>query len=114
MNTETPNLTLTDAAIHHIQQQLLKKGHGIGIRLSVKETGCTGYSYLIDLIDEPKTDDIELNIQDGLSIFVAPDAIKFIQGSEIDYIKKGLNYQFEFRNPNVTAMCGCGESFRID
>lgn len=114
MNEQTIDLNLTDAAVAHIKQQIAKKGHGLGIRLSVKESGCTGFSYIVDLVDEAKSTDIQISVADDLSVFVPEDCVRYVQGSEIDYIKKGLNYQFEFRNPNVTAMCGCGESFRID
>ena len=91
---------------------LVKRGHGVGLRVGVKPTGCSGYSYVVNYADEIEGDDVVFEDR-GVKIVVDPEALKLIDGTEVDFIKNGLNEAFSFRNPNVTGECGCGESFNI-
>lgn len=105
-------ISLTENAKSRFKQQLQERGKGIGIRLGVTKTGCSGYAYQIEFADEWRNED-HLNIVDDLYIWVTQDAHKYLDGMTIDYIKKGLNEKFEFINPNESSRCGCGESFTV-
>ena len=105
-------ITLTERAAKKVKNQLQKRGHGQGLRVGVKTTGCSGLAYVLEYVDEPKTGD-ECIICEGCKIFVDPRSCPYIQGLEIDYVRNGLNEGFEFKNPNERDRCGCGESFRI-
>lgn len=105
-------ITITEAASKKIQQQMLKRGHGLGIRLGVRTTGCSGLAYVLEYVDVLESgDDAELH--DGFSVIVNRKDQPYLAGLEIDYVRQGLNEGFEFRNPNEKDRCGCGESFRI-
>ena len=107
-------ITLTDAAAAHIINVIKKRGHGIGFRISVKQTGCSGYMYVPEIIDVKKPTDIELSIIDGLTVFVDPECRSIIDGTVLDYVKKDLGMeQLQFNNPNAVGLCGCGESFKL-
>lgn len=106
-------VTLTDSAIKHVKAQLVKRGTGLGLRLGVKHTGCSGYAYVVDYVDEAHTDDHIYSISDGLAVYVAPESLPYVKGTRLDYITQGLNSGFEFHNPNVKDTCGCGESFSV-
>ena len=112
IQSETP-ITMTEAAIRHVKSQIAKRGSGIGVRLGVKKVGCSGYAYVVDFIDEPKADDHVYPVVDGLAVYVDPESLPFVRGTQLDYVRQGLNEGFEFNNPNVKDMCGCGESFSI-
>ena len=105
-------ITVTNIASKKIQQQLLKRGHGLGLRIGVKTTGCSGLAYVLEYVDEPQPNDqcIDCN---GCKVFVDPKSCPYLTGLEIDYVRNGLNEGFEFRNPNERDSCGCGESFRV-
>lgn len=105
-------ISLTENAKSRFKQQLQERGKGIGIRLGVTKTGCSGYAYQIEFADEWRNED-HLNIVDDLYIWVTQDAHKYLDGMTIDYIRKGLNEKFEFINPNESSRCGCGESFTV-
>lgn len=105
-------ITLTERAEHRFKQQLQERGKGLGIRFDITKTGCSGYAYKIDFADEWRSED-HLKIINDLYIWVTQDAQQYLQGMTVDYIKKGLNEQFEFINPNETGRCGCGESFTV-
>lgn len=105
-------ITLTTNAKNRFKQQLKERGNGIGIRFDITKTGCSGYAYKIDFADEWRSEDF-LTIHDDVYIWITQDARKYLQGMTVDYIKKGLNEQFEFINPNETGRCGCGESFTV-
>jgi len=105
-------ITLTDIASTKIQQLLDNRKAGLGIRLGVKTTGCSGMAYMIEYVDTPTVDDISF-VSHGVHIFVDPKSLAYIDGVEIDWQKKGLNEGFEFINPNERDRCGCGESFRV-
>jgi iron-sulfur cluster assembly protein len=105
-------LSLTESAAQRVSTYLEKRGHGVGLRVGVKPTGCSGYSYVVNYADEIGADDIVFEDR-GVKIVTDPEALKLIDGTEVDFIKNGLNEAFSFRNPNVTGECGCGESFNI-
>ena len=105
-------ISLTESAAERVSSYLVKRGHGVGLRVGVKPTGCSGYSYVVNYADEIEGDDVVFEDR-GVKIVVDPEALKLIDGTEVDFIKNGLNEAFSFRNPNVTGECGCGESFNI-
>jgi iron-sulfur cluster assembly protein len=105
-------LTITDKAAKKIHQQLAKRGSGIGLRIGVKTTGCSGLAYVLEYVDEAFPEDNCIDCQ-GCKIFVDPKSCPYLQGLEIDFVRNGLNEGFEFRNPNERDRCGCGESFRV-
>lgn len=105
-------ITLTEKAASRVKNFLAARGHGIGLRLSVKTTGCSGFAYVVDYTDDVKPDDnvYELN---GVKVVVDPKSLPFLDGMEVDFAREGLNESFKFNNPNVKNMCGCGESFSV-
>jgi iron-sulfur cluster assembly protein len=105
-------ISLTKSAADRVQSYLAKRGTGVGLRLGVTKTGCSGYSYVINYADEIGETDIVFEDQ-GVKVVVDPTALALIDGTEVDFVKNGLNEAFSFRNPNVTGECGCGESFNI-
>ncbi len=105
-------ISLTESAAERVSTYLSTRGEGIGLRLGVTKTGCSGYSYVINYADAVDSEDIVFEDR-GVKIVVDPEALKLIDGTEIDFVKNGLNEAFSFRNPNVTGECGCGESFNI-
>ncbi|MEN8129611.1 MAG: iron-sulfur cluster assembly accessory protein [Pseudomonadota bacterium] len=109
----TAVVTLTDSAIKHVKAQLVKRGTGLGLRLGVKTTGCSGYAYVVDYVDEAHADDHVYSVSDGLAVYVDPESLPYVKGIQLDYITQGLNSGFEFQNPNVKDTCGCGESFSV-
>jgi len=105
-------ISLTNSAAERVRTYLEKRGSGIGLRLGVTETGCSGYSYVINYADE--IDDSDVVFEDkGVTVVVQPDALALIDGTEVDFVKNGLNEAFSFRNPNISGECGCGESFNV-
>ena len=104
-------ITVTESATKKIKQQLTRRG-GLGIRVGVRTTGCSGLAYVLEYVDElQEGDDAELF--DGFIVVVNKKDHPYLQGLEIDYVRQGLNEGFEFKNPNEKDRCGCGESFRI-
>jgi iron-sulfur cluster assembly protein len=105
-------ISLTNSAADRVRTYLEKRGSGVGLRLGVTETGCSGYSYVINYADE--IDDSDVVFEDkGITVVVQPDALALIDGTEVDFVKNGLNEAFSFRNPNISGECGCGESFNV-
>lgn len=105
-------ISLTDTAAKKIKQQLSKRGQGIGIRIGVKTTGCSGLAYVLEYVDQAKETDECIDCED-CKIFVDPKACPYVKGMIVDYVRNGLNEGFEFKNPNEKDRCGCGESFRV-
>jgi len=105
-------ITMTEAAIAQTRAQLARE-QALGLRLAVKPSGCSGYMYVLDLVHEPQADDRAFVFGDGVTVFVENSALAMMNGTEIDYVKEGLNAFYKFRNPNVTGECGCGESFTV-
>ena len=105
-------ISLTNSAAKRVRSYIDKRKKCLGLRLGVKKTGCSGYAYVIDYADKINSDDIVFKNQ-GISIFINTGALKIIDGTEVDFIKQGMDEVFKFRNPNITGECGCGESFNI-
>lgn len=105
-------VTLTTRAAERVRNYLDKRGGGLGLRVGVKKTGCSGWAYVIDYADEKNTED---NVFDahGVKLFVDQESLELIDGTEVDFVKEGINEAFKFRNPNVSGECGCGESFSV-
>lgn len=106
------SITLTDAAAERVRSHLHKRGHGVGLRLGVRTTGCSGLAYVVDYADE--VGDRDRVFEDhGVKVVVDDESLRYIDGTELDFIRQGLNESFHFRNPNVKDECGCGESFNV-
>ena len=105
-------ITATSTAVNRIKRNLAQRGQGMGIRLAVKTTGCSGLAYALEYVDELNPEDTAFE-QDGFVVVVDPKSLQVLDGVEIDYVRQGLNEGFEFNNPNEKDRCGCGESFRI-
>lgn len=105
-------ITLTDVAADRIRSFLDKRGKGVGVRVGVKTTGCSGLAYIVEFVDEIDEDD-KVYEDHGIKIVVDPKSLIYLEGTELDYGKEGLNEGFKFNNPNVKDMCGCGESFTV-
>jgi len=105
-------ISLTPAAANRVKNFLQTRGHGLGLRLGVKSTGCSGYAYVVNYADEQHRDDVVFEDQ-GVKVFVDRQSLTFIDGTQVDFVKQGLNEAFRFRNPNVKGECGCGESFTV-
>jgi iron-sulfur cluster assembly protein len=106
------SISLTSAAADRVRSFLGRRGHGVGLRLSVKKTGCSGFAYVVNYADEIGADDIVFEDQ-GVKVIVDRGSLGYIDGTEVDFVKQGLNEAFRFRNPNVKGECGCGESFTV-
>jgi iron-sulfur cluster assembly protein len=105
-------ISLTNSAADRVRTYLEKRGSGVGLRLGVTETGCSGYSYVINYADEIEDSDVVFEDK-GITVVVQPEALQLIDGTEVDFVKNGLNEAFSFRNPNISGECGCGESFNV-
>lgn len=105
-------ITMTEAAARHVHKTLIKRGKGIGVRLAVKTSGCSGLSYALEFADETAPEDVTFESQ-GLQLLVDAKSLPFLDGTELDFVKEGLNEGFKFNNPNSKAECGCGESFAV-
>jgi iron-sulfur cluster assembly protein len=106
------SISLTPSAAERVQSYLARRGKGVGLRLGVTQTGCSGYSYVINYADEIDAADVVFEDK-GIKVIVDPEALPLIDGTEVDFVKNGLNEAFSFRNPNVSGECGCGESFNV-
>ena len=105
-------ITVTETAARKIKQNLTRRGTGMGIRMGVRTTGCSGLAYVLEYVDHIEPTDTVFE-QDGFAVVVDPKSAAIMSGIEIDYVRQGLNEGFEFNNPNEKDRCGCGESFRI-
>ncbi len=105
-------ITMTEQAAAQIKRSLDKRGKGMGIRLGVRTTGCSGLAYLLEYVDSPGAEDVQY-ISNEVNIFVDPKSLAYLDGLEIDWVRNGLNQGFDFINPNERDRCGCGESFRV-
>jgi iron-sulfur cluster assembly protein len=105
-------ITVSETAAKKIQANLTKRGAGMGIRLGVRTTGCSGLAYVLEYIDSVNSEDIAFK-QDGFVIVVDPKSAVYLEDVEVDYVRQGLNEGFEFNNPAEKDRCGCGESFRV-
>ncbi|MFQ3322367.1 MAG: iron-sulfur cluster assembly protein [Porticoccus sp.] len=105
-------ISLTEPAAKHIKGQLDARGKGQGIKVGVRTTGCSGMAYVLEFVDEIDQED-QMFEGFGAKIFIDPKSLVYIDGTQLDYVKEGLNEGLEFNNPNVTGECGCGESFQV-
>jgi iron-sulfur cluster assembly protein len=110
---DNENISMTQQAIDHAYTMLTERTHGIGLRLSVKTLGCSGYAYNIGFLDKTDVNDKVFEINRDIKIAVDVDSFKIIKGTIIDFTHEGLSRQFKFNNPNVKDLCGCGESFSV-
>ena len=106
------SISLTTSAADRVRAHLASRGRGLGLRLSIKATGCSGYSYVIDYADTARPDDLVFEDQ-GVKVYVDPESFPVLDGTKVDFVRQGLNESFQFQNPNVKAECGCGESFTV-
>ncbi len=105
-------ITLTDRAADHVQRYIQKRGKGLGLRLGVKTTGCSGLAYKLEFADEPHPGDQEFETN-GVKVLIDPKSLAYLDGTELDFVREGLNEGFKFNNPNEKDRCGCGESFNV-
>jgi iron-sulfur cluster assembly protein len=105
-------ITLTANAAKHMQDALYNRGRGIGMRIGVRTSGCSGFAYMLEFADKMFEGDLEIEDR-GITLIINKKDLVYLQGMEIDYTKQGLNEGFEFQNPNEKARCGCGESFTV-
>ena len=105
-------VTLTEAAARHVTRYLSRRGKGVGVRLGVKTTGCSGLAYKLENADEQAPEDIVFE-SNGVRVLVDPKSMAYIDGTQLDFVREGLNEGFRFSNPNERDKCGCGESFRV-
>ena len=106
------SISLTASAADRIRSSLAQRGHGLGLRLGVRKTGCSGFAYVVNYADELAQNDHVFEDQ-GVKVFVDATSLPLIDGTQVDFVKQGLNEAFRFRNPNVKGECGCGESFSV-
>ena len=106
------SVSLTEAAARHVSRYLAKRGKGIGVRLGVKTTGCSGLAYKLEYVDEAAPEDVVFEGH-GVKVLIDPKSLAHIDGTELDFVREGLNEGFKFHNPNAKANCGCGESFAV-
>ncbi|TSE29781.1 Iron-binding protein IscA [Tepidimonas thermarum] len=105
-------VTISEAAARHVQKYLARRGKGVGVRLGVKTTGCSGLAYKLEYADEIAPEDVVFEAH-GVKVLVDPKSLPYIDGTELDFVREGLNEGFKFHNPNERDGCGCGESFRV-
>src|SRR5512136_1595999 len=106
------SVTLSENAAKHVQNFLTKRGKGVGLRVGVRTSGCSGMAYKLEFADAAESDDLQF-VSNGVTVLVDPQSLPYIDGMELDYAREGLNEGFKFNNPNVKDSCGCGESFTV-
>jgi len=105
-------VTITERAAKHVSNFLAKRGKGVGVRLGVGTSGCSGMAYKLEFVDAIDQDDLVFECN-GVKVVVDPKSLPYIDGTELDFAREGLNEGFKFNNPNVKNQCGCGESFNV-
>ena len=105
-------ITVTPKAANQIRKALAKRGGGAGLRVAVKTSGCSGYAYALEFADAPSADDLSFE-SEGVQLLVDARSLPMVDGTQLDWVREGLNEGFKFNNPNATASCGCGESFAV-
>jgi iron-sulfur cluster assembly protein len=106
------SVSLTESAAERVRSFIDKRGSGVGLRLGVRKTGCSGFAYIVSYADEVGAGDVVFEDR-GVKVIVDAESLRFVDGTEIDFARHGLNEAFKFRNPNVRGECGCGESFSV-
>ncbi|MEO8487882.1 MAG: iron-sulfur cluster assembly protein IscA [Betaproteobacteria bacterium] len=105
-------ITVTETAAKHVARQLERRGKGIGLRVGVRTSGCSGLAYKLEFVDEKKPEDVAFEAH-GVTVVVDPKSLPYLDGTVLDFTREGLNEGFKFENPNVKGECGCGESFTV-
>lgn len=105
-------ITMTQAAAERVQSFLENRGKGIGLRLGVRTSGCSGMAYVLEFVDQLQEED-QVFERNGVKVIVDSKSLLYLDGTELDFAKEGLNEGFKFNNPNVSSECGCGESFNV-
>jgi iron-sulfur cluster assembly protein len=106
------SISLTESAADRVRTFLASRGRGLGLRLGVRKTGCSGFAYVVNYADVSSPDDVVFE-DHGVKVFVDPESLTLVNGTVVDFVKQGLNEAFKFSNPNVKGECGCGESFSV-
>jgi iron-sulfur cluster assembly protein len=105
-------VSLSESAARHVSNFIAKRGKGFGIRLGVKTSGCSGMAYKLEFVDNTESEDLVFESH-GVNVVIDPKSLAYLDGTELDFVKEGLNEGFKFNNPNVKDQCGCGESFNV-
>ncbi len=105
-------VSLSERAASHISNFMMRRGKGVGIRLGVRTSGCSGMAYKLEFADDAHDDDVVFECH-GVRVLVDPKSLPYLEGTELDFVREGLNEGFKFNNPNVKDECGCGESFNV-
>ena len=105
-------ISLSESAARHVSNFIAKRGKGFGIRLGVKTSGCSGMAYKLEFVDNTENEDLVFESH-GVNVVIDPKSLADLDGTELDFVKEGLNEGFKFNNPNVKDQCGCGESFNV-
>ena len=105
-------VTLSESAARHVSRYIARRGKGVGVRLGVKTTGCSGLAYKLEYADEIAPEDVVFEDR-GVKVLIDPKSLPYLEGTELDFVREGLNEGFKFNNPNVKSACGCGESFGV-
>ncbi len=105
-------LTITEKAAKHVQKSMTNRGKGVALRLAVKTSGCSGMAYIMEFADQIEKEDHVFE-SEGIKLLVDPKSLVYLDGTELDYVREGLNEGFQFNNPNIKDQCGCGESFNV-
>ncbi|GBL45461.1 iron binding protein IscA for iron-sulfur cluster assembly [Sulfuriferula multivorans] len=105
-------ITLTERAAKHVSNFIAKRGKGVGLRLGVRTSGCSGLAYKMEFADQAGEEDLRFESH-GVTVLIDPKSLQYLDGTELDFVREGLNEGFKFNNPNVKDACGCGESFNV-
>ena len=105
-------ISLSESAARHVSNFIAKRGKGFGIRLGVKTSGCSGMAYKLEFVDNTEAEDLVFESH-GVKVVIDPKSLAYLDGTELDFVREGLNEGFKFRNPKEKDRCGCGESFRV-
>jgi iron-sulfur cluster assembly protein len=105
-------ITLTERAAQHVSNFMAKRGNGVGLRLGVRTSGCSGLAYKMEFADQAEEEDLRFESY-GVTVLIDPKSLQYLDGTELDFVREGLNEGFKFNNPNVKDACGCGESFNV-
>lgn len=111
---QAQTVSVTPEAVAHFRRQIKSHPDATAIRLSVKQSGCTGYMYVVDLVPDAKPEDFRVALDENLELLIDPTSLPVVSGTQIDYVTEGLNRQLKFLNPNAKDYCGCGESFSVN
>jgi iron-sulfur cluster assembly protein len=105
-------VTLSERAATHVKNFLNKRGKGLGLKLGVRTSGCSGMAYKLEFVDAEDPEDVKFDSH-GVTVYIDPKSLSYLEGTELDFVREGLNEGFKFNNPNVKSQCGCGESFNV-